>query len=209
MDRRPPTVERLAPPDLPRVVSALSSSFFDYPVMRYVLGPTGDYGARLRALVTFFVQARIFRDETLLGVWGERPGELAGAAIVSRPGSEASDELDRVRERTWERLGPEARARYETFGEVAGRFSVDADHLHLNMVGVRPEAQGRGVGRALLDTVHDLSASDPTSTGVTLSTETESNLPLYEHFGYEVIGSAPVEDAFTTWAMFRPDQEGR
>lgn len=209
MSRRPPTVERLAPPDLPRIVSALSEAFVDYPVMRYVLGSTGDYAARLRALVTFFVQARIFRDETLLGVWGARPGELAGAALVSRPGSEASDELDRVRERTWERLGREARARYETFGEVAGRFSVDADHLHLNIIGVRPEAQGSRVGRALLDAVHDLSASDRTSTGVTLNTEDESNLPLYEHFGYEVIGSASVADAFTTWAMYRPDREGR
>jgi len=203
-----PTVERLRPPDLPRIVSALSQSFFDYPVMRYVLGSTGDYAARLRALVTFFVQARIFRDEALLGVWG-RPGELAGAALVSRPGSEASDELDRVRERVWERLGSEARARYDTFGRVAGSFVVEPDHLHLNMVGVRPEAQGRGIGRALLDAVHDLSASHPESAGVALSTEVESKLPLYEHFGYEVLGSARVDDAFTTWALYRPDGDGR
>jgi hypothetical protein len=50
-----------------------------------------------------------------------------------------------------------------------------------------------------------MSRARPDSTGVSLSTEREGNVGLYEHCGYEVLGSARVGDAFTTWSMFRRD----
>jgi hypothetical protein len=45
---------------------------------------------------------------------------------------------------------------------------------------------------------------DPESAGVLLTTETPGNLPLYEHFGYRILGQARV-DELTTWTLFRPD----
>lgn len=197
-------VEVLGSGDVPDVVSVLAEAFFEYPVMRFVLGAGSDYGARLDELVTFFVKARVLRGEVLLGV--RSPGGLGAAALVSHPGrGENPPELATLREETWARLGPGPRARYEAFGSAVAAFEVPAPHIHLNMIGVRRSAQGQGLGRALLDMVHGLSDSDEVSTGVTLSTEVESNVPLYEHFGYGVIGSTEVESAFTSWTMFRPD----
>lgn len=193
------------PDDVPAVVAVLGEAFRDYPVMRYVLGDVPDYEDRLRTLLTFFVMARVHRNETVLGV---TDGDvLAGAALVSRPGSVATEPraLSDLREETWWQLGADSRTRYETFGAAAGRFGVDADHLHLNMIGVRPSRQGQGLGRRLLEHVHGLSATDPMSTGVSLTTEVEENVPLYRRYGYEILGSSPVESAFTTRAMFRPD----
>lgn len=202
-------VERLSPDRPEDVVSVLVESFFDYPVMRFVVGSSGDYARRLHTLVRFFVLARVVRYEVLLGARDERSpgdeGELLGVALVSEPANPSPPEMDGLRERVWEELGSGARSRYEAFGAAAGRFSVEAPHRHLNMIGVRPSAQGTGVGRALLEAVHELSARDPASRGVSLSTEVESNVGLYRHFGYEVLGSAEVGSAFTTWAMFRPD----
>lgn len=152
----------------------------------------------------FFVMARALRGELIVGV--AEGGELAAAALASRPGSRPTPpRLDELREETWAALGAEARGRYEAFGEVAGRFSVGVDHLHLNMIGVTRHQQGRGLGAQLLDHLHALSAANPTSAGVSLSTEVESNVSLYRRFGYRVMGSAPVASAFTTWGMFRPD----
>jgi len=197
-------VEVLGPEDVADVVSVLSESFFDYPVMRFVLGVEADYSSRIERLVTFFVMARVLRDEILLGV--RDPTGLSACALVSFPGGKPSPaRLAALREHTWAHLGPEARSRYESFGAAAAPFTVDAGHIHLNMIGARRSAQGQGLGRLLLEAVHEISAADGASTGVTLSTELESNIPLYEHFGYEVIGSASVGSALTTWAMFRRD----
>lgn len=197
-------VSILSADDVPGVVSVLSESFHDYPVMRFVLGDDPEYEDRLLTLVTFFVMARVLREEVIMGI--VEGGSLAAAALVSRPGSGPTPpRLAELREETWAALGAEARGRYEAFGEVAGRISVDVDHLHLNMIGVTRRRQGRGLGARLLDRLHARSASDPTSAGVSLSTEVESNVSLYRRFGYRVLGSAPVDAAFTTWGMFRPD----
>lgn len=148
--------------------------------------------------------ARVLRGELVLGV--AEGGDLAAAALVSRPGSGSTPRrLAELREETWAALGAEARGRYEAFGEVAGRFSIGLGHLHLNMIGVRRHQQGRGLGAQLLNDLHARSAADPGSAGVSLSTEVESNVPLYRRFGYRLLGSAPVDSAFTTWGMFRPD----
>jgi len=187
---------------VPEIVSVLAESFFDYPVMRFVLASGPDYATRLEQLVTLFVMARVLRGELLLGII--QPGGLGAAALVSRPtGPPSPPGLAALREDTWARLGPEARSRYEAFGAATAPFTVDSEHIHLNMVGVRRATQGKGLGRAVLEAVHDLSAADSSSTGVSLTTEVESNVPLYQHFGYEVIGSTSVESVFTTWAMYR------
>ena len=76
------------------------------------------------------------------------------------------------------------------------------------MLGVRRHFQGKGYMRPLLEAVHELSRLDPESSGVGLTTEARSNLPLYEHFGYVRIGHARVEE-LETWGFFRPDRAER
>jgi ribosomal protein S18 acetylase RimI-like enzyme len=186
------------------VVDVLAEAFHDYPVMCFVLGEAQPYPALLQRLVAYFVAARYSRGETVLGTGPS--GGLTGVALISRPGPGAMPpELERMRQALWEELGDGARSRYERFGAAASVFVVDRSHLHLNMIGVRSTAMGSGLGRRLLDHVHARSAADPASTGVSLSTEVPGNVELYRHFGYEVIGEVRVDDAFTSWGMFRPD----
>ena len=71
------------------------------------------------------------------------------------------------------------------------------------MIGVRRAQQRLGLGRELLGAVHRLADDDPQSTGVSLTTERAENVPLYEHFGYKVIGHARVSAGFETWGLFR------
>ena len=201
-----PGVFEIEPADRGLVVDVLCEAFFDYPVMRYVLGERPSYAGDLARLVQFFVGARVLRRETLLGVPGDR-GRLSGAAIVSHPGRrESPPGLDALREETWEAIGPEARSRYEAFGDACAPFAVDEPHLHLNMIGVRASGRGRGIGRLLLDHVHRMSAEDDESIGVSLTTETESNVPLYRHFGYELLGRRDVDAELTTWGFLRRNE---
>jgi GNAT superfamily N-acetyltransferase len=189
----------------PAVVGVLCEAFRDYPVMRYVLGDREDYEVRIQTLIGFFVQARVLRGEPMLGLVEE--GEVAAAAVVSHPDGPASPpELKTLRERVWAELGLEEQRRYEEFSAAVQPLLVTAPHIHLNMLGVRQRRQGRGLGRILLKRVHHLSAERPGSTGVTLTTELEGNLPFYQAAGYRITGHVRIAPDLTTWAFFRPNQ---
>jgi ribosomal protein S18 acetylase RimI-like enzyme len=198
-------IRRLGRADLSEAVDVLCESFFDYPVMRFVLGDSTDYADHLRRLVSFFVEARLYRDEVLLGI--DDAQGLTAVALISYPDDRASPPaIAEIRERVWAILGAEARSRYEVFGTAAAPLEIEVPHIHLNMIGVRTRSKGRGLGRALLDAVHGLSAEDSASTGVTLTTELPGNVSLYEYFGYEIVGSVDVGGALTSWGFFRPDR---
>ena len=68
------------------------------------------------------------------------------------------------------------------------RFEVAAGHLHVRRVAVRPEMQGRGIGRALMAWAEVEAARRGlahVSVGVRLSVP--SNLAFYQRLGYVVV----------------------
>jgi GNAT superfamily N-acetyltransferase len=198
------TVYVLGPEDEDRVADVLADAFYDYPVMRHIVGVTPEYATRLRTLVGFFVAARVLREEPMLGVKGDE--DLVAAAIVTLPGERtAPKELHQRRTVVWSLLGAEARARYERLGEVWRTVGVEQPCHHLNMIGVRRSMGSLGRGRALLDAVHALAAADPASSGVSLTTEDPVNVGLYQHCGYRIVGQATISDTMRTWGFFRPN----
>jgi len=200
----PASVIRLAVDRAEEVVDVLADAFHDYPVMRYVVGPVGDaYDRRLRMLVSFFVLNRAWRHEPMIGI--EDTGRLVAAATMTPPGDRPLPaEAATVREQLWGELSGDARSRYEALGTVWRRFAVVTPHLHLNMIGVRHAAMGRGHARVLLEAVHTMSEADPGSAGVSLTTEHSDNVALYRYFGYAVTGHAQVAPEIETWSFFRP-----
>ena len=213
------TVLTLGAENAPEVTRVLCEAFYDYPVMRYVVGGTHDeYERRLRTLVHFFVTARVLRGEVILGVVDSNgdsedqaglrgAARLAATALVSYPGPRGNrEEMATLRDRVWNDLGPEPRSRYEAFATACAPFEVEVPHIHLNMIGVSRAARGRGRGRTLIEYVHLLSEQNASSQGVTLTTEDPSNVALYEHFGYEMVGHSRVSAGLETWGFFRPDQ---
>lgn len=185
-------------------MSVLCEAFADYPVMRHVIEARGDeYERRLETLIRFFVTARVLRDEPVLTLRDE--GEVVACALVTLPGTRPSPPaLGELRERVWGELGPDAKARYEAFGEACATLSLERPHHHLNMIGVRRAHRGKGLAGRLLDDVHRLAREDPESAGVTLTTEDPSNVPLYEHLGYRCLGRVRVADDLESWSFFRP-----
>jgi GNAT superfamily N-acetyltransferase len=185
------------------VIGVLCDAFADYPIMQYVLGEGGDYGARLRTLIGFFAGARFLRQDAIIGVSVD--GELRGVALCSLPDQVPPPEMDQLRERTWAALGADARARYDRCVEVWTPLGVAEPNVHLNMLAVPTKHQGQGLARALLDRVHALSRERDDSRGVTLTTEVESNVELYRHVGYRIVGQGTIAPGLETWGMYRPD----
>ena len=186
-------------------MDVLCDAFATYPVMKFVLEAGSDeFPARLREFVHFAVMARVHRGEFLFGI---ADGDvLQGVATVSRPCvSVNSPELTRLRDALWKTIGASSQARYDTYTRSIAGFMPDEPHLHINMLGVRHGAQGKGYARTLLDHVHVMSRDDPGSSGVSLETETEANVTFYQHFGYRLVGRVDVTPGLTSWGFFRPD----
>jgi GNAT superfamily N-acetyltransferase len=200
-------VSRLSEAQVSQAVNVLCDAFHDYPVMRYVIGPAGDdYDRRLHTLIIFFVMARVWRDEPILGI--SNGSALVATAILTRPGKQQPPaELAQLRETVWRELGDAARSRYEAFGEATRKFDISQPHYHLNMIGVRRTHHGKGLSRQLLDAVHAMSRNDPVSHGVTLTTEDFRNVSIYEHFGYEGVGHVRIDAKLETWGFFRPNDD--
>jgi GNAT superfamily N-acetyltransferase len=197
-------IDVLGPGDTPAILDVFCDAFADYPVMRYVLGPDGNTPSRLRQLIGYFVLRRVRLGGPLFGArMGD--GTLAGVATMTVPiESVAPPDLLAARDRVFDALGQECRARHDAYARAATLFGSIGPHHHLNMLGVRHAWHGKGVGRLLLNAVADLATADARSSGVSLTTETSENVKLYEHCGYEVVGEARVADSFQTWGLFRP-----
>ena len=77
-------------------------------------------------------------------------------------------------------------------------------HWHIGPIGVRPELQGRGAGKALLETF--LTTVDDHGLPAFLETDVDRNVALYESFGFEVTSREDIVGVNTRfmWRDTRP-----
>ena len=198
------TADRLDSSREPEVVSVLADAFRDYPVFRFVLGPSGTTDARVHLLTSLFVFRRIRMGGPMLGIH-DGAGRLVGAAIMTLPHEPpASPEVTARRDAMFDALGQDCRERYDMYSAAVKPLLTSEPHHHLNMIGVVHAAQGKGFARPLLEAAIALAAADPNSPGLTLTTELRRNVELYEYFGFRITGQAHVTPDLETWGMFRP-----
>jgi ribosomal protein S18 acetylase RimI-like enzyme len=116
-----------------------------------------------------------FRDVGLAEVAEHEPASVEDLAGYAAEG------------RSWVAVGDD--------GAPIGYVLVDVvdGNAHVEQVSVRPEAQGRGVGRALIDEV-DRWAQRSGRPGLTLTTfaDVSWNGPLYRHLGFRVLGGDEI-----------------
>ena len=74
-------------------------------------------------------------------------------------------------------------------------------HWYLDLLGTAPDAQGRGLGSALLRELRE--RVDVEGASSYLETDRSANLPFYERAGYAVLGEERVLGV-RVWPMWRP-----
>jgi GNAT superfamily N-acetyltransferase len=137
------------------------------------------------------------------GVVYTTPGHQ-GAAIWFMPNQWRADVLTQVR---WlllmlrvmgpRRLGPRIRAM-----NALDRFHPSTPNYYLMVLGTAPEAQGRGIGSALMAPI--LARADAEGMPAYLETATPGNVPFYEHRGFRVQREVQVPDGGPQmWLMWR------
>jgi GNAT superfamily N-acetyltransferase len=196
-------IEILERADREGAVRVLVESFRDYPVMRYFLEVAdGEYEQSLRSLMRFYCDTRFARGFPPLGI---REGdEIAATALVSAPTSgPRPPEVEKLFTELERDLGVAAMERMRTYDDAGSEHMPAEPYHYLGMLGVLPGSQGGGYGGALVAAVKNLATADADSTGVCLHTEVESNVPLYEHLGFEILGIQEIA-GMRSWCMFWP-----
>jgi GNAT superfamily N-acetyltransferase len=80
---------------------------------------------------------------------------------------------------------------------------IPQPHAVLVGLAVKPEHQGQGIARLLLDASHGLAENDPSLAGMYLYTGDLRNTEIYARFGYGLLAGKSAGRAFTAYHMFR------
>ncbi len=99
-------------------------------------------------------------------------------------------------------LSPDSFAFFNRYMRFTTSVRPKVPHYYLVFIGIAPEAQGRGLGRTIIEAIHARVDADKTSIGIGLDTENEANVAYYEKFGYELKEQRTIDDV-TVYAMFR------
>jgi ribosomal protein S18 acetylase RimI-like enzyme len=186
----------------------LSRAFADDPLMRYLFAEHGqDYRACLRAIFQYQCALQLELQWPLLGVVPRT--RIAGVVAIVLPEQRKwPKSILKLQAALTRQIGSQAIERLDRYAaRTNGHFPNDP-LFYVRMIGVRPESQGQGYARLLLEAVQRRSEAHPKSTGVALDTENATNVEIYKRMGYQVVGQATV-DTITIWCMVRPNGRAR
>lgn len=191
-------MRRATSADVPALAAMLARAFFDDPVASWAWRPDR---LRLRALERF--QAERLR-QLLPGeeVWTN--DELTCAAMWAPPGR-------------WHSSLRETAALVPAFGHplLFARMPLVAlgweklerahphapAHMYLALLGTEPDAQGRGLGSAVMAPV--LEQCDGDCVGAYLESSKERNIDFYARHGFRVLDEIQLLRGPTMWKMWR------
>jgi ribosomal protein S18 acetylase RimI-like enzyme len=194
------TSEEVAPiaatsSDVREVVATLSAAFHQVPIFRWFIPDDARRAAILPGFFSAMVEAYL--------PWGEiyRSADGLAAAVWAPPGQHMpAEQAAALAERLPAVLGPYG-ATMREFRPLLDAAHPTFPHRFLHFLAVRPEAQGRGYGSALLRPM--LERADAEGSPAYLDATSEDNKRLYERHGFVVAQTLTLRDSPPLWSMLR------
>jgi len=185
--------------DIDEAVACLAMAFAQDPITGFLLQTSQGYRERVTQFFSLLMRARIALEMPVVVARGT--AAIHGAAMGYATAHPAwpkglAEEWDR-----FEMAIPGLTDRMAIYDEIAAKGKPAAPHYYLGVIGVDPDLHGRGIGKQLLRSFCDLSATDPLSCGVYLETAQESNLRFYERAGFVETVRGSLGSA-TLWCMY-------
>lgn len=191
------TIREAGAADVAGAADTLTEAFRDYPFTRHTIS-ADDHLARLREF------QRIFLAEIGLPhgrVWVSE--DLEAVAVWSTPGSGGAEEVVAELLPTLVNLAGDRADAYGSAEGAMARHRPTEPVWFLGTAGVRPNAQGRGLGRAVVGA--GLREADAAGVPAFLETSAPGNVRLYESLGFRVTAEYDLPDGGPhTWSMRRP-----
>ena len=196
-----PNVALATRADIDSLLSTLTLSFSNDPIMRWLFAKPATY---LRAFPLMIRPvAELAADTGSAYRSGDPASGIAAASLWLGPGIEM-DGTGVVEVFQTAIPAADQDARFRFFGQM-DVFHPDEAHWYLPVIGADPACQGQGHGSALLKRA--LEPCDEAGLPAYLESSNPANIPLYERFGFEVTGEIQVDDSPTMWPMYRQPRE--
>lgn len=176
------------------VIEILVAAFVRDPVVRWMYPDEGAYRSAFPAIIDG-LGGRAFASG---GVY--LTSDHRGAALWLPPGIEPDDSaITSIVQRS---LAGETRRTTFALFEQMGQAHPQEPHWYLPFLGVIPDFQGEGIGRALLEA--SLVQCDAAGLPAYLESTNPRNVPLYRRHGFEVSGDIRAGDCPPLIPMIRP-----
>lgn len=178
--------------DVPEAARMLARAFLDDPAFRYQLPRQPSRERRLeRYFRTLLRREALPLGATELALVEDR---IVGATIWKPPGAWQPSATVQIAALPGYLSCFQARSLRALHTEsVMFKEHPRDDHWYLHVIGTEPAWQGKGVGAALLRS--RLERCDREGLPAYLESSKLSNVPLYEHFGFEVTGVLALPEA--------------
>ncbi|TVX93238.1 GNAT family N-acetyltransferase [Paenibacillus agilis] len=204
-------IAKLDKSDKASFVSLMCSAFAQDPIFLHIFGHS-EFDEKARRHTAHFISFLFDKSAWLHEeIWGYfENGKLLGAYVIEKPTTNKIRRMSIVRLvgrliTLACRLPIRKIRQLNEYMQVTRSMAPNTAHHYLIIIGVAPEAQGKGIGKALLQhLLHDVD-SCPISHGVALDTENFQNIALYEKFGFMLMQEARL-DHLPIYGMFRPKQ---
>jgi ribosomal protein S18 acetylase RimI-like enzyme len=207
-----PRIAKLSKSDKPRFIALMSKAFARDPLFHHLFGDSElDPKARKHviAFVSFMYDKSYLLNEEIWGYYEN--GDLLGAYVVEKP---HANKLRRIRGGVllvgrllplFFQLSRQTLRLLNDYMQVTRSAAPQWTHHYLIMIGVMPEAQGIGVGKALLNHLLNAVNADENSLGVALDTENIENINRYRKFGFALSGETNFNDLPVYCMCYRKD----
>ena len=195
------TIKPATTADAPRTIATLVQAFERDPLMLYLFAhhPRG-IPAGIETFFSILLRARIALDspaEVLV-----EDGEIRGATMGNHTAPPAWPPALNKEWAAFEASVPEFRERLEAYEAIYDAHQPDEIFYYLGVIGVHPSLQGKGAGKALLNSFCERSRADPKSRGVYLDTANPASLEFYYRNGFELRGEGNLDGA-PLWCVYK------
>ncbi len=181
------------PDEFDRAVSTLVAAFVADPFIRWMFPEAKQY-------LTYFPQVlRFFAGAAFEHNGAYRSDDFKAAACWLPP--DVGPDEEALGEVLMQGLEDDLQANVFAVLEQVGASHPSMPHYYLPAIGVEPIMQGRGYGSILME--HGVAVCDRHQVAAYLESTNPANVPLYERFGFEVIGQIQVDGSPILTRMLR------
>lgn len=186
-------------------------AFLKDPLFNYLFGrkPQG----RINKFFRFTLEYAKVKNQVIIGE--KRGGVIKGAACMETPQSQQRVQSFSTHLKSIKLIVQFAfQIKWPAFKKINHYMKITNErrpkkpHHYLVCIGVNPKEQGRGIGRSLLESIHEAVDKDPISIGIGLDTENRNNVELYRKFGYQLVSEDRLGE-ITIYSMFRSKKYSR